>query len=438
MDQRSISEVLWRRRVSVIIALVILSLIAIPLLRKVMRVRYVGVSHVLMVNETRDTSGASVDVPAMAESTAVLSRVAKTLKLSAQLGDLKKAISARVAPRSSIMTISSTTDEPSAAIALSNGVADEMVGYYHDISARRYDDIIRYLRSELENQGQRLTRLNAKLQEAVARDSFIGSDRALEAITTRLDDLQIERGRAYANYVSDAANATARDQNSDMARVIQGELLERDPLYNSIRNEYAKNAAQLAFERAQFTDKYPGLPGLQDRVEKERAALGQAEQRALDAPKSSSPSYAKALLDGRRLAALIAGDRARLKVLDAQIASEHMRLADLPKAGVAITTLRVERDATVTAYQALSEKLSATRADQAQAASLGTLVVIDRAVRSDPFAPSRIVIVLTALAIVGVACSAAFLVEMIERRVRSVDEVEHVYGQPVYATIGVK
>lgn len=440
MDQTTIWEILWRRRLVVLIALIVLSLITIPLLRKVMRPHYLGVAHVLMVNEnlTRDTSGASVDVPAMAESTAVLSRVSHTLKLNAQLGDLKKSISARVAPKSSIMTISAKAEEPSAAIALSNGIADEMVRFYHTISLRRYDDIIRYLKGELEKQSQHLTQLDSKLQDAVSKDSFIGSDKALEAITTRIDDLQVERGKAYANYVSDAASASARDQNSDMSRIIQGELLDRDPLYGAIRNEYAKNAAQLSFDRAQFTEKYPGLDGLQDRVQQERAALSQAEQRALATPKSSSPTYAKALLEGRRTAALIAGDRARLRALDTQIAAEHARLADFPKAGVAITTLRVERDATVNAYQALSEKLSVTRADQAQATSLGTLVVIDRAVRAEPFAPSRVLIVLAAVAIVGVACSTAFLLEMIERRMRSVDDVEHVYGQPVYATIGAK
>jgi uncharacterized protein involved in exopolysaccharide biosynthesis len=440
MDQRSIAEILWRRRAAVLTALIILSLIAIPPLRNVMRPRFVGVSHVLMVNESfgRDPSGASIDVPAMAESTAVVSRVAKKLKMNGHLADLKKAINARVAPRSSIMTISANADQPSAAIALSNGIADEMVGFYHNISVRRYDDIIRYLQSEIEKQTQQLMILDTKLQQAVTRDSFIGSDKALDAITTRIDDLQVERGKAYANYVSDAASATAQDQNSDMARIIQGELLDRDPLYGAIRNEYAKNAAQLAFDRAQFTDKYPGLPSLQDRVDKDRAALAQAERGALAAPKSSSPSYAKALLEGRRIAALVAGDRARLEALDSQIASERAHLADFPKAGVAITTLRVERDATVHAYQALSDKLSATRADQAQATSLGTLVVIDRAVRAEPFAPSRIVLILAAAAIVGVACSTAFLLEMIERSIRSVDDVEHVYGQPVFATIGVK
>jgi uncharacterized protein involved in exopolysaccharide biosynthesis len=424
----------------VLIALVVLSLIAIPPLRNVMRPHFVGAAHVLMVNEAfgRDPSGASIDVPAMAESTTVVSRVAQNLKMNAPLADLKKAISARVTPRSSIMTISANADQPSVAIALANGIADEMVGFYHDISVRRYDDIVRYLQGEMEQQAQHLTSLDTKLQHAVARDSFIGSDKALDAITTRIDDLQVERGKAYANYVSDAASATAQDQNSDMARIIQGELLDRDPLYGAIRNEYAKNVAQLEVDHAQFTDKYPGLPSLQDRVDKERAALAQAERRALAAPKSSSPSYAKALLEGRRIAALVAGDRARLQALDSQIASERARLADFPKAGVAMTTLRVERDATVHAYQALMDKLSVTRGDQAQAASLGTLVVIDRAVRADPFAPSRILIVLAAAAIVGIACSTAFLLEMIERSIRSVDDVEHVYGQPVFATIGTK
>jgi uncharacterized protein involved in exopolysaccharide biosynthesis len=441
MEQASsLLGILWRRRAVVLIALVGLTLLAVPLLRSVMHLRYMGVSHVLMVNNSgRDLSGARADLPLMAQSSTVLSRAVKRVDFRESIPELKKSMGARIAPWSSVMAISVSADNPKLAVDLSNAVADETVTYYRDVSTRRYDDIIHYLRNELDRQHSRIGTLDEQLERAVANYNyvFVGSDRSLEAITSHLDELGINRGKAYADLQADIAAVGGTGMTPSLARVVRGEVLEKDPYYTSMRAEYAKSAAQLSTDRAQFTEKYPGLPGLTERVQREKATLAGVAREVLSAPQVHSDTQARVLLDRQKAEAQVKSDRARVAALDEQLAKERRLLQDAPKVGNKIASLRLERDTATTAYQSLATKLSDVRLDQAQATSLGTLVVLDRALRADAFGPSRILVVLAAFAIVAFAFSTAFVVDAFGRRLRSVDEVEKLYGK-VLATIGGK
>src|SRR5580692_301713 len=117
--------------------LIVCSVLAVGLglmfaLRNAVPATYAGMSHVVLVAETgaRDPSVGIVDLPSIATSTVVLERVRDALHLPISLIDLKTNVSATILGRSSIMAVGARDTSAERAIAISNGVADELSRYY--------------------------------------------------------------------------------------------------------------------------------------------------------------------------------------------------------------------------------------------------------------------------------------------------------------------
>jgi hypothetical protein len=84
----------------------------------------------------------------------------------------------------------------------------------------------------------------------------------------------------------------------------------------------------------------------------------------------------------------------------------------------------------------LTERLSTAQGDAAQAASLGSLVVVSRAVPG----PSSLLTWLQAIGIliVALAFGAAYIADAIDRRLWGVQEIENAYGRPVLVEVGAR
>jgi uncharacterized protein involved in exopolysaccharide biosynthesis len=204
-----------------------------------------------------------------------------------------------------------------------------------------------------------------------------------------------------------------------------------------IRDQQAIDAAQLQLVKSQYKAGYPGTPGLQDKVRHETQALTTAENAAANSSTAGSTSYATALAEQGRVNATLAADRARVSALNAQIASTQQHLAAVPTSGVEVAALQRDRDAAQAEYQNLSTKLTDTLASEAEAASVGSVAVIDRATVAQPaiakHASALIIGAVLGFFVLGVTL--AFLLELMDDRIRTIAGVETLYGRPVLATV---
>lgn len=421
-----------RRRLFVIIAVCICGVVAAPFLPSVIHASYVATAQLLVVSEIpKDTSQVSADLPSIAQSSAVLERVKHDLSISPDL-DLRDRVRAKVLPRSSIMQITYRDRESERAATIANAIADETVVYYHEIATRRYDDVTRQLSQTITQLRSQIDAVNGRLQRVYP---YANSDRAGEDLSTRVDALRSQRDQAYADLVSDRATDRAfAEQGPKIAGIVKQEVLQHDPSYTDIQEQLAGDEATLASQRATYTSAYPAVAALSEKVALERKQLKAIEEASLRSRSGSSPSYASNVLDQRKSASKTAGDEARVRALDAELVDAERHLRDTFGPGASVAALRAERDAAQQQYLTLTQRLSTAQADAAQAASLGTLVVVDRAIPSKAqwqllFAYFPL---FYSLFICALAIAAAFALESMDRRFWEATDLEDVYGRPVF------
>ena len=423
-----------RRRMVLVVAFV-LSLVALPFILVKIKPTFMATSHVLMVG--KDSMIPGTDMEMLATSATVLERVAKRYSLTIQPASMRLRVTAKVPKTSNVMPISYRDADPKVSLEVTNALADETVAYYKELSGGQYSQMISYLQGAARAQKERMRSIDLTLQHAAQSDTFVGSDTALETITARINDLQTQRAVAYAALVSDEAIASAQSaQPREIAGIVKQEVLVSNPYVQALRTGQARDAAQLEFQRAQYTDKFPGLPSLQDQVQRENSILARAEDSAVNGSPASSTSYAATVLAKRNAMAIAAGDRAKVGAIDQQIAVEQGHLRDLPVTGSAVNLLRAEREGAKTSYASTISRLTDTEANQAAAASLGSLVVIDRANEAKPRIPRIAMDIIVAFILLALTVGAGYLVDAFDRGLRSPEAVEKLYGVPVVGNLG--
>jgi uncharacterized protein involved in exopolysaccharide biosynthesis len=409
---------------------------AAPILPRIIQASYDATAHLLVVSEAvKDTSAVSVDLPSIAKSSEVVGRVKRKLNLDDDVDALRKHIKAKVLPRSSVLEITYRDTDKIRAARITNAIADETSTYYHEIATGRYDDVTLKMSKTIAQLRSKIDDANARLQNASVNNPYADSDKASDNMTTQVASLHALRDQAFADLIADSAAYSAlKAQGPKIAGIVEHEILAHDPAYSDMEAQVAADEALLATQRATYTDTNPAVVSQAEKVALERKQLNDARAGALRSRTASSPSYAQNVLDQRTAAGKAAGDRARVQALDAQIAVAEQQIRATFGPGSPVQALRAERDAAQQQYLALTQRLSAAQADAAQAASLGTLVVVDRAIPN----ASRWQLLfeyfplIYALVVCALAIAAAYAVENVDRRFWDSKDLEDLYGQPVF------
>jgi uncharacterized protein involved in exopolysaccharide biosynthesis len=392
---------------------------------------YKGKADLLIVSQTaKDTTLSDPDIPSIVTSTSVLDRVIKRLRLGTDPIALAKKIKTKLPAKSSILEITYHDTDGIRAAAITNAIADEAAMYFHGIATRGYSQVLTALDARIAESHNRMALADRALQRASAQSAFVSSDKALDDLTSQIDDLCAQRAQGVASLAADEAAADALSaQAGHIASIARGEILEKDVIYQRMLTDLGKDVADLASEQSSFRPDFPGLSALAARVARERRAVKAAAVTAVANGAGESASATQTTLDIERAKGQVASDEQRLRAIDGQIADEQSHLQRVAVAGATVGTLRAERDAALQQYMTLTQRLSNAKGDAAQAASLGTLVVVSRAIPG----PSLLWAWLVALsvAVLGLAISAAYAAEAIDRRLWGSREMGRTYGRPV-------
>ena len=419
----------------------LVALLCSPFLTKIARPSYEATSELSYVGSGSASNASSLnnailpasDLPELVLSAEVINRARKASGIDSTVDDLRPTISVKGSPHSNVVPIVVKSTIPSDALTLANNLADSTVAQYKLLVESQYDDVLAKIHSELDVDQAHIRDIDAQLQRSVQADSTVGSPDALDAISKNLADLASQRAAAYATYVGDSAAMSAQDAGrgvSGLAKAIHEQILAGDPLYQSLKATQSKDAAALVSMKGGYTDAFPGLAGLEQKVAVEKAAADQASNDAIAQHPGNSSTYAQVVLNQHTAVALAAGDKARVDAIDQNIATAKAALRDLPRYGVAADILRSQRDSATNAYQQLQLRYQQTLVDRTQAAALGAAFVLDHATEATPRIPEFVLASLIVFFIIVLAVISAYLAEALDPRIRTAIDVEDLYGAP--------
>ncbi|GAC1539590.1 MAG: hypothetical protein NVS2B17_14990 [Candidatus Velthaea sp.] len=431
------TDVLWRHRLLVIVVFALLVGVALFFVNTLQK-QYVAGANLLVVNGTTrdDPTLSSPDLPSIATSTVVLTRMEQALGITTPLVNIKRHLVVKPpAYRSSILRIEYTDNQPDRAMSISNGVADQLTRYYREISTARYDEDLRSLESEMSKQHDLTRRIDMQVRAhgASAAVPDRGSDADLAA--NRMGDLETTRALAAATLQGDIANANALKIGASMkSKVVRYEVLHSDQAYKDLQQSAATSQVALENARASYTAAYPALPALAQKAKSLNSAVDSEARRALKSSDAFSPAEASMVTDQQKANAIVQADRAKIAAYDELLARERVRSNALPSLGA----LRLEREAASAAYLAISARRATALANRADALSLGSVVVVDRAIATDAqvgLGKNKLLAMFTLLAF-ALALGSAFLADQLNPRLRKTSQIEDLYGHPVVATLG--
>lgn len=426
---QNLADMLWRRR-WIVAAVLVIAVLLSPMILSLIRPTFEAEADIALV---QDDSGRkpvlqAADLPAVVMSIPVVERVREQLDVPLSLGAMRGHISAKPDTKSAVLPIQYRDKDRVRALKVTNALADALIVYYRDLATRQYRDLNVSLRAQLAVQGQKVRDLDTRIAKAVQDNSVAASPNASNSVVGRIAALDAERGSVYANLLAEQAGADREQGSGELAPAIAAQAAASDPYYGALRAGEAKDAAEYQFQKAGYTDQYPGLAGLQEKVSLESAAVNNARKKAEVAQQGSSSLLTQLLLDKRRSATLIAADQARVRAIDSQISQAQGRLSGLSTAGVSADALRLQRGAASAAYQSLFLKLQQSMAAEAEASTLSSLMVLNYALEAHPHIPRIALELIVALLILGAAIGSAYAAEALDPRIRTATDVENVYG----------
>jgi uncharacterized protein involved in exopolysaccharide biosynthesis len=450
MDFENVFQTLWRQKV-VVGSVILIGLVAFGFAITKGR-KYSATSTILAVSAPSSNSAvldpqqdpahsaiSPSDLPSLLHSSVLLKRVASDLHLTEKQAEkLGGDIKAKTSLASDVIPITVTDSDQTRTVKLANTVASELQRYEQQIAMSRYDLLIRDLQRQLASRRAALHEIDGKIESLSASDPYITADQGTNAINARLITLEQQRDTLRTTMMGDASAAAIAAQRPAVARSLASrEIIENDPVFQNLRNQLGKDLAQLNLEKAGYTDKFSGLAGLQDQVNREASGLQQAAAKATADPRKST-TYVGTLLDKNKADAAFASDRAQLGTLDREIATMTQHLTSSRGEGLSIAALRRDREAGDQAYAQLSNRLALAIADRSQSGAINSIVLLDEATGAAPTLLSRPPVLAAALGIVflWLAITLAFVADGSDKRLRTRTTIEELYGSPVLTSVG--
>lgn len=433
----SLNRTIWDHWLLVIAVFVILSIVSIYVVSKIPKQYAAGANMLVTNGNTRDDPTLqSPDLPSIATSTVVLSRAQKALDLNLSLIALKHRLVVKSpAYKSSILSLTFTDAYPDRAVLVVNGIADQMAKYFTEVSTARFDSDLRALDNELEKQRGLILSIDNKIRAHGDPSVAVLDDRGADSISERVAALESETALSQAVLSGDRAHLSALDAGAQgHSSVAKSEILQNDRTYKELQSAVATASSQYELAKATYTSNFPGLAALRTKADRLKASLSAEQRNALASPDAFSPAAVGFDTDRRFALATEKADSAKLADLSNLLRVQRDRLSVLPS----LELLRLQRTAAQADYLSISSRRATSLANRADALSLGSVVVVDRAITAEVvtgFTGLKLIVFLVLVALV-LAIASAFIIEALDPRLRRPTQIEDLYGVSVVGSLG--
>jgi len=324
-------------------------------------------------------------------------------------GDLQSGLDVKPARESNIINIAWTGRTPQQAAKVANAFSEAYLDIALDIKtdpAKKYstwfDEQLKFARDRLEQAQGRLTAYQQKT-------GVISAD-GVDMETQRLNELssQLTMVQGQLTDVSNKRNASASAVSETMS----------SPLINSLKADIARQEARVQEASANLGARHPQMIRMQDELRAMKSRLA-----------SETGSIGSSINTAYEVG------RARERELQAAVNTQRARVMQFNRYRDELSVLRKDVDTSQKAYEALAE-----RASQSKLQALTNQTNIQRlATAVEPLEPkgptTRLALAVAAIAGLLLALAVAILMELLNRRVRSVDDLSLATHLPILATV---
>ncbi|TFZ05975.1 chain length determinant protein EpsF [Ramlibacter henchirensis] len=323
--------------------------------------------------------------------------------------DLLTGLEVKPARESNIINISYTSRSATQAAKVANAFSEAYLDVALDIKtdpAKKYstwfDDQLKFARDRLE---KAQTALTAYQQ----RTGVISAD-GVDMETQRLNELSSQLTLVQGQ-LTDVANKRAASAGSISEAM-------NSPLINTLKSNIAAQEARIQEASANLGSRHPQMIRMQDELNAMKSRLS-----------SETASIGSAIDTAYQVG------RARERELQSAVNAQRARVMQFNRFRDELNVLRRDLEAAQKAYEAVSE-----RASQSKLQALTNQTNIQRlATAVEPLQPkgptTELALALAAFGGLLLALAGALLMELLNRRVRSVDDLSLATNLPVLATV---
>lgn len=323
--------------------------------------------------------------------------------------DLQSGLEVKPARESNIINIAYTSRSAAEAAKVANAFSDAYLDIALDIKtdpAKKYstwfDDQLKFARQRLEQSQNALTAYQQ-------RTGVISAD-GVDMETQRLNELSSQLTLVQGQ-LTDVANKRAQSAGS-----IQEAM--NSPLINTLKSNIAAQEAKIQEASANLGSRHPQMIRMQDELNAMKSRLN-----------SETSSIGTAVDTAYQVG------RARERELQSAVNAQRGRVMQFNRHRDELNVLRRDLDAAQKAYEQVSE-----RASQSKLQALTNQTNIQRlATAVEPLEAkgptAKVALALAAIAGLLLALAGALLMELLNRRVRSVDDLSLATHLPVLASV---
>lgn len=323
--------------------------------------------------------------------------------------DLQTGLEVKPARESNIINITYTSRSAADAAKVANAFSDAYLDIALDIKtdpAKKYstwfDDQLKFARQRLEQSQNALTAYQQ-------RTGVISAD-GVDMETQRLNELSSQLTLVQGQ-LTDVSNKRAQSAGSISEAM-------NSPLINTLKSNIAAQEAKIQEASANLGSRHPQMIRMQDELNAMKSRLG-----------SETSSIGNAVDTAYQVG------RARERELTAAVNAQRARVMQFNRHRDELNVLRRDLDASQKAYEQVSE-----RASQSKLQALTNQTNIQRlATAVEPLEAkgptTKVALALAAAAGLLLALAGALLMELLNRRVRSVDDLSLATNLPILASV---
>ena len=323
--------------------------------------------------------------------------------------DLQTGLEVKPARESNIINIAYTSRSAAEAAKVANAFSDAYLDIALDIKtdpAKKYstwfDDQLKFARQRLEQSQNALTAYQQ-------RTGVISAD-GVDMETQRLNELSSQLTLVQGQ-LTDVSNKRAQSAGSISEAM-------NSPLINTLKSNIAAQEAKIQEASANLGSRHPQMIRMQDELNAMKARLG-----------SETSSIGHAVDTAYQVG------RARERELTAAVNAQRARVMQFNRHRDELNVLRRDLEASQKAYEQVSE-----RASQSKLQALTNQTNIQRlATAVEPLEAkgptTKVALALAAAAGLLLALAGALLMELLNRRVRSVDDLSLATNLPILASV---
>ncbi len=357
-------------------------------------------------------SGVGGDAPTAADDARMLAGLARRVQGGLTINPVRD---------TRLVQISYVSMDPALAALVANGVAEAYIDWGIETRSETVGKASSFLASQIEQLKREIADKEAQLQAYSQRSDIVALDPNSNVVLQRLEALNQDYTGAVSARIDKEAkyNEVTHAPADSVADTFSGGLISQ------LRREQLDLEQEYATKLNTYKPEWPAMQELQAKIDKGRQHVKSVvDEMVAKARDTARAEYQTALRREQSLAD--------------ELTKQKGQAMRLNSAAVEYNNLKVEVSTRRTLLDQLLRKQSETGvADRLQGTRASNVVVVDRALTpGGPYRPSlqrNLALGLVLGLMLGIG--AVFAVELLDRKVRTPDDVERVVGLPVLGVI---